>query len=235
MRGDDALREIAGDDIYYLYAGDGLIDTVVENANEGIDSVYFYGAAAGTTYTLGANVENASTEWGYGLNLSGNSLNNTLTGDSSTNVLNGGAGADTLTGSGGNDTVFGGLGNDLYLFGRGNNADSWTDYDTTGGNVDTARFGANVAHDQIWFRHVGNDLEAQIIGTADKFLVKDWYSGSANHLERFESGNGKVLLDSQVESLVAAMASFAPPAAGQSTLPPAYQTSLNPVLAANWQ
>lgn len=231
----DTLVGGAGDDIYYMYASDGLIDSVVENANEGTDTVDFYGAMAGITYMLGANVENATSQGSTGLNFTGNSLNNTLTGDYGTNVLNGDAGADTLTGSGGNDTVFGGLGNDLYLFGRGDNADSWTDYDTTGGNVDTTRFGADVAHDQIWFRHIGNDLEAQIIGTADKFLVKDWYSGNANHLERFESGNGKVLLDSQVESLVAAMASFAPPSAGQTTLPPAYQTSLNPVLAANWQ
>jgi hypothetical protein len=43
------------------------------------------------------------------------------------------------------------------------------------------------------------------------------------------------LIDSNVENLVNAMASFAPPAAGQTTLPTDYQTSLAPVLAANWQ
>lgn len=36
-------------------------------------------------------------------------------------------------------------------------------------------------------------------------------------------------------NLVQAMAAFAPPSAGQTTLPPAYQTALAPVLAANWQ
>ena len=51
----------------------------------------------------------------------------------------------------------------------------------------------------------------------------------------FRSGNGNVLLDSQVQNLVNAMASFAPPAAGQTTLPTNYQTSLAPVIAANWQ
>jgi len=30
-------------------------------------------------------------------------------------------------------------------------------------------------------------------------------------------------------------ASFAPPAAGQTTLPPDYQTALAPVIAASWQ
>ena len=36
-------------------------------------------------------------------------------------------------------------------------------------------------------------------------------------------------------SALQAMAAFAPPAAGQTTLPPAYQDTLAPVIAANWQ
>jgi hypothetical protein len=32
-----------------------------------------------------------------------------------------------------------------------------------------------------------------------------------------------------------AMAAFSPPAAGQTTLSPAYQTALAPVIAANWR
>jgi hypothetical protein len=31
------------------------------------------------------------------------------------------------------------------------------------------------------------------------------------------------------------MAAFATPAAGQTTLPAAYQTALNPLIAANWK
>jgi hypothetical protein len=46
---------------------------------------------------------------------------------------------------------------------------------------------------------------------------------------------GQLQLDTKVEALVQAMAAFSPPAAGQTTLPPAYQTALAPVLAANWQ
>ena len=44
-----------------------------------------------------------------------------------------------------------------------------------------------------------------------------------------------MLLDTQVENLVAAMAAFAPPAAGQTTLSQSYQDALQPVIAANWQ
>ena len=38
-----------------------------------------------------------------------------------------------------------------------------------------------------------------------------------------------------VDLLVNAMARFAPPAAGQTTLPTTYQTALNTVIAANWK
>ena len=60
------------------------------------------------------------------------------------------------------------------------------------------------------------------------------HSGSANHVEQFKTSDGKTLLDSQVQNLVSAMAAFAPPAAGQTTLPANYATALAPVLAANW-
>ena len=43
------------------------------------------------------------------------------------------------------------------------------------------------------------------------------------------------LLESQVDVLVQAMAAFAPPGAGQTTLPSNYQQALAAVLAVNWQ
>jgi Ca2+-binding RTX toxin-like protein len=46
---------------------------------------------------------------------------------------------------------------------------------------------------------------------------------------------GKVLRDTQVNLLVNAMAAFAPPAVGQTTLSTADQNALNPVIAANWK
>ena len=46
--------------------------------------------------------------------------------------------------------------------------------------------------------------------------------------------DGRVLLNSAVDNLVNAMASFAPPAAGQTTLPVNYQSSLSSIIAANW-
>ncbi len=84
-------------------------------------------------------------------------------------------------------------------------------------------------------RHVGNNLEASIIGTTDKLVIENWYLGSEYRVEQFRTVDGRVLLDSQVENLVQAMAAFAPPAAGQTTLPQAYQDALTPAIAVNWQ
>ncbi|MNL87699.1 hypothetical protein D3C87_2169800 [compost metagenome] len=54
-------------------------------------------------------------------------------------------------------------------------------------------------------------------------------------MERFATADGKQLLDSQVDLLVSAMAAFAPPAPGQTTLGADYQASLSTVIAANWK
>ena len=66
-------------------------------------------------------------------------------------------------------------------------------------------------------------------------MISNWYLGSQYHVEQFRTNDGKVLLDSQVQNLVTAMAAFSPPAAGQTTLPGDYAASLNTVIAANWQ
>lgn len=82
---------------------------------------------------------------------------------------------------------------------------------------------------------MGDNLEVKVIGTSDAMTVTDWYLGSRHQVEQFKVDGDKTLLSSDVHNLVQAMASFAPPAAGQTTLPQNYQDSLNSVIAANWQ
>ncbi|MBK7003295.1 MAG: calcium-binding protein [Rhodoferax sp.] len=225
--GTDTLIGAAGNDTYILNVA---TDVVTENANEGSDTVNI-----GATYTLGANLENLTLTGTSAINGTGNALNNVLTGNSAANTLTGNAGNDTLDGKAGADTLIGGAGNDTYWLGRSYGADTVTENDTTAGNLDVARFDADVATDQLWFRKNGNNLEVSIIGTSDKLTMGNWYLGNQYHVEQFKTSNGKTLLDSQVQNLVNAMAAFSPPAAGQTTLPAAYASALNPVLAANWQ
>ena len=92
-----------------------------------------------------------------------------------------------------------------------------------------------MAH-EMKFRTLGSsDLEVSVIGTADRATVQSWYLGNQYHVETLRTSDGKVLLDSQVQNLVQAMASFAPPAAGQTTLNASQQEALAPLIAANWQ
>ena len=97
------------------------------------------------------------------------------------------------------------------------------------------RFGGDIDANELWFRQVGTDLEISTDNPADKVSIKGWYSSNAARVERVESGDGKVLLDSQVQNLVDAMAAFAPPAGGSSNLTPEQKAQLEVVIAANWQ
>jgi Ca2+-binding RTX toxin-like protein len=224
--GADKLLGGLGNDTYVV---DNIGDIITENLNEGTDTVN-----ASVAYTLAANVENLTLTGTAAINATGNTQNNVLTGNSAINTLSGGAGNDTLDGKAGADSLVGGAGNDTYVLGRGYGIDTITENDTSAGNTDIAKFDANIASNQLWFTKVGNNLEVSIIGTSDKFVMGNWYLGNQYHVEQFKSGDGKTLLDSQVQNLVSAMASFTPPAAGQTSLPANYATALQPTLAANW-
>lgn len=163
--------------------------------------------------------------------------NDTLGGGNGADYLEGGSGNDLLNGDSGNDndTLYGGLGNDIYIFGNGAGEDVIRDQDATPGNQDQMLIGPDVAADQLWFRQLGMDLELSIIGSSDKATISNWFAGSEFQIERFQLSSGQALINQQVDSLIQAMAAFAPPAPGQTSLPADYHNALTPVIAANWQ
>ena len=139
------------------------------------------------------------------------------------NLYLGGSGSDTLADSSPTSS-------DTYVWGRGDDADLVSD---SGGN-DRVMLRGDVDAEQIWLRELGNDLEVSIIGTPDKMVIENWYGDEDHQLERFVTTDGRTLLAGDVQNLVDAMASFAPPAQGETMLPDNYRASLAPVMAANW-
>ena len=165
----------------------------------------------------------------------GNALANELIGNAAQNVLTGAAGNDTLNGGGGRDTLAGGSGSDTYIFDRGGSMDVIVENDDTIGSTDVLQFLSGVRSDQLWFRHVGSGLEVSIVGTDDRMTIQDWYRDPRYRIEQFRTADGHRLVDARVDTLVQAMAAFAPPPFGQANLPPDYQNTLQPIIAASWQ
>ncbi|HEU4459752.1 MAG TPA: calcium-binding protein [Methylibium sp.] len=223
--GNDTMLGGAGDDSYFVNV---TTDVVTENANEGTDTVN-----SAVTWTLGNNLENLTLTGTTAINGTGNALANTLTGNAAANTLTGGEGADIYIGGAGNDTLTdtSTTSADVYRFGRGDAQDTVRD----SGGSDRLEFLSGIATDQIWLRRVGSDLEVSVIGTNDRMTVGNWYGSTANRIETLQTAGGLRLLDSRVQALVDAMAAFAPPAVGQTTLPPTYSTALSATIAANWQ
>jgi Ca2+-binding RTX toxin-like protein len=90
---------LAGGDGHDVYVVDDAGDRVLEDAEEGTDTIRSY-----VTYTLPDNVEALALGGAGVTNATGNDLANRLYGNAKANVLDGGAGADTMQGRSGHDT-----------------------------------------------------------------------------------------------------------------------------------
>lgn len=223
------------------YVVDTPDDQPIERAGEGDDDTVFTWGNDLTEYTLGANLESLSLQYNRAISGTGNDQANEILGNAENNVLAGAGGNDKLWGVDGDDRLYGGAGDDLleggsgsdtYFCGQGAGRDVLKESAGKAGDVDVVQFESTSAS-QLWFRREVNDLEVSVIGTGDSLKVVDWYLDTAFQVEQFKA-NGMTLLNTQVNHLVEAMAGFSPPSAGQTTLPPSYQSSLNSTISANW-
>jgi Ca2+-binding RTX toxin-like protein len=149
---------------------------------------------------LGANLEKLTLYGTGAVNGTGNSLNNTLTGNSAANIL---------TGATGNDTMTGGLGNDTYLVNRNEGQDTISENDGTVGNNDRLLYGATINPLDLVLSRQVNDLRIAIHGATDQVTVQNWYSAPTTaQVETIQAGNGATLLNTEVDQLIQAMATF---------------------------
>jgi Ca2+-binding RTX toxin-like protein len=236
--GADTLVGGPGDDQYWV---DSLQDTVIEQPGEGWDLV-----RSMVSLTAPPHVEGlALLRDARAISGTGNELDNTITGNAAANLILGLDGADSLLGRGGADTLVGGAGNDtlvgakgadrleggpgsdVYRWSRGDGADTIYEDDDSAGALEWLVFGDDIEPRDLWFRRAGDDLQVNVIGLA-RISIAHWYSGSSHHVERFVAG-GKVLADSDVQTLVQSMASLSAPAAALS-----YPSALMQVVDAAW-
>jgi Ca2+-binding RTX toxin-like protein len=226
--GADKMAGGLGNDTYRV---DAVGDMVTEALNAGTDNVI-----SSVTYTLGANLENLQLISGANINGTGNTLDNVLTGSNGDNLLSGLGGNDTLRGLHGNDTLNGGSGNDTFLFGVGDGNDVIQD---NSGCFDTVQFDPGISHDNLVISKLANDLQIKLQGSLDdQITVKNWFVGTTNQTEIIQAGDGQVLVNTQVQQLIDAMAQFTADNNGvtweQAVGGAGDQAQFQGILAANW-
>ncbi|MDP2144300.1 MAG: VCBS domain-containing protein, partial [Gallionella sp.] len=181
LEGNDMLNGGAGADTMLGGSGndtfvvDNAGDLVIENLDEGIDSVQ-----SSITYTLTDNVENLTLTGTASINGTGNALDNVIVGNTGNNVLSSLEGNDTLTGNAGNDTLDGGLGVDAMAGGAG---DDIYVVDNIGDVVtEAANSGTDTVRSSITYTLGANVESLALTGT-------DAIDGTGNTLNNAITGN----------------------------------------------
>ena len=250
--GDDLMDGGAGDDYYYV---DSVNDQVIEAADGGMDTI-----SSTVTVALGAAVEQLFLREGGDIDGTGNALDNQIYGNSGGNQIFAGGGNDVVHSDDGNDFLFGeagddslygeagddqldggagadrlagGAGNDTYLFGRGSDIDTIFE-DASAALSDKVLFGTDISTEQLWFSQTGDDLQVDLVGSTDQLTVDNWFVGEQYQIAQFVTADSDLLLNSQVQLLVNAMAAFDVPTGSELELPTNVADQIDPVIAVAW-
>ncbi len=194
----------------------------------------------------------------------GSAAADTLQGLAGDDVIYGLAGNDTLDGGAGNDLLDGGAGNDTYLFNKGSGQDSIFAFDGIEGRSDAIQFGAKItAADLSSSLNEDGSLTLSLKGSTDSLTILNFSDPNFQvQTARFADGTvwdlttkqyaasptptppalpatptsaAQPLLVSRADSLVSAMAAFAPPAAGDTPIGISNPALLNALLATDWK
>lgn len=231
--GDGANTIRIGDGDSAVYVGNGNNQITLGRGNDAVN-------AGNGSNTLTTGDGNSNIWMGTGNNtIQAGNGNNTIgvgSADGSTNTIQVGDGNNSIAVAAGTNDIRVGNGTDTVQTGNGVNTIhlgagqvTLTNY----GGQDTVNFASTVQDDQLWFAQDGIDLLVTVDGTSSNLRLTDWFNGATH--ATLVAGDGHQLIDSQVNSLVQAMAQFAPPAVGQTTLPQPQHDNLMPVIAASWR
>ena len=229
--GANAVHLGNGDSAVYVGNGDNQITLGLGNntINGGNGANVLNAGAGNNTIWLGTGnnqivVGNGNNSVGVG---SGSDSHNTIQVGDGTNSIAVAAGTNDIRVGNGADAIQ--TGNGVNTIQLGSGQVTLTNY----GGQDTVNFASTVQDDQLWFAQDGNDLLVTVDGTLSNLRLTDWFNGATH--ATLVAGDGHQLIDSQVNSLVQAMAQFSPPPVGQTTLSQPQQDNLMPVIAASWR
>ena len=99
----------------------------------------------------------------------------------------------------------GGSDHDTFVFGRGEGQDLVQD---DSGAADRLFYDTGINPLDLVISRQANDLRLTIHGSTDYVTVQNWYTSTSNQVEIIQAGDGEVLLNTQVDQLIQAMAGF---------------------------
>ena len=198
--GVDTLVGGRGDDTYTI---DNSNDRVVEQANEGSDTI-----RSSVSYTLGGNVENLTLIGIDPVNATGNALNNDVRGNDAPNVLDGGVGNDSLQGFGGADT---------YLFNRGSGQDVVQDA-SVADEIETIQLPADVTLADVEVYRRDLNLVLVITGTMDELTVASFFDHPAYAQKQVRFADGTLWNEAELRARAAVAGGTSTGTLGNDTL-----------------